>query len=392
MVIFIFFSKLYRQTSVNRRSEKIYADKTSFTILQKGLPFYLEVDAIFVNMQRIHWYDLLNFADKLTAKKIINALQVWSSYRMTRLIRKPVMWGQPISIAFEPTTSCNLRCPECPSGLRTFTRPTGMLEQNFFRQTIDSIQTTCCYLTFYFQGEPYLHPQFLEMVRYAAQRKIYTATSTNAHYLTDEKARETVESGLDRLIISIDGTTEETYRQYRVGGRLEKVIEGTQKLIAWKRKLNRRKPLLIFQFLVVKPNEHQIDEVKELAKKIGVDDVRLKTAQVYDYQNDPNGLIPSKNRYSRYQKDAAGNYQPKHPLSHHCWKLWHANVITWDGKVVPCCFDKDATHELGDLRVDSMRDIWKNQHYRQFRQQLTMGRKNIDICSNCSEGLKVWQH
>ncbi|MBU6158465.1 MAG: SPASM domain-containing protein [Bacteroidetes bacterium] len=342
-------------------------------------------------MQRIHWHDILNFAGKLTAKKILNALQVWSSYRLSRLLRKPIQWGYPIAVAFEPTTSCNLRCPECPSGLRSFTRPTGMLEKNFFQETIDSIQATCCYLTFYFQGEPYLHPEFLEMVRYAAREKIYTATSTNAHYLTDEKARETVESGLDRLIISIDGTTQETYQQYRVGGQLDKVIEGTKKLVEWKRKLNSRKPFLVFQFLVVKPNEHQVEEVKQLAKKIGVDDVWFKSAQVYDYQTDPNGLIPSNNRYSRYKKDADGNYQPKHPLSHHCWKLWHSNVITWDGKVVPCCFDKDAEHQLGDLRADSMQNIWKNKKYQQFRQQLTMGRKNIDICSNCSEGLKVWQ-
>jgi radical SAM protein with 4Fe4S-binding SPASM domain len=342
-------------------------------------------------MQRIHWHDLLNFTGKLTGKKIFNALQVWSSYRLSRLLRKPIQWGNPIAVAFEPTTSCNLRCPECPSGLRSFTRPTGMLEKNFFQQTIDSIQGTCCYLTFYFQGEPYLHPEFLEMVRYATEKKIYTATSTNAHYLTDEKARETVESGLDRLIISLDGTTQDTYRQYRVGGQLDKVMEGTKKLVEWKRKLKSNKPFLVFQFLVVKPNEHQVEEVKQLAKTIGVDDVWFKTAQVYDYQNDPNGLIPSNNRYSRYKKDAEGNYQPKHKLSHHCWKLWHSNVITWDGKVVPCCFDKDATHQLGDLRVDSMPNIWSNQAYQQFRKKITMGRKNIDICSNCSEGLKVWR-
>jgi radical SAM protein with 4Fe4S-binding SPASM domain len=341
-------------------------------------------------MAQFHWRDAFNFAGKLTLRRVVNAGKLWLSYHLSRLLNKPVQWGYPMSISFEPTTSCNLRCPECPSGLRAFTRPTGMLEKSFFEATIDSIHKDLMYLTFYFQGEPYLHPDFLKMVRYAADKKIYTATSTNAHYLNDEKARETIESGLDRLIISIDGTTQETYSQYRVGGNLNKVIEGTKKLVEWKRKLNAKKPFLIFQFLVVKPNEHQIEEVKQLAKEIGVDDVWLKTAQVYDYEQDPNGLIPSIKRYSRYKKDTNGVYQPKHKLTNHCWKLWHSNVITWDGKVVPCCFDKDAQYQLGDLRTATMKEIWQNPAYQKFRHQISLGRKNIDIGANCSEGLKVW--
>jgi radical SAM protein with 4Fe4S-binding SPASM domain len=297
----------------------------------------------------------------------------------------------PISVSFEPTTSCNLRCPECPSGLRAFTRPTGMLNNDFFSRTINDLHKDLLYLIFYFQGEPYLNPDFLKMVQFAHQKGIYTATSTNAHYLTDEKARETVESGLDRLIISIDGTTQDVYEQYRVGGQLNKVLEGTQRIVHWKKKLKSRTPFIFFQFLVVKPNEHQLDDIRKIGKEIGVDQVRFKTAQVYDYENDPHQLIPSIDKYSRYKKDAAGNRQVKSGLRNQCWKLWHANVITWDGLVVPCCFDKDATHRLGNLQTQSFREIWQSEAYRDFRNQLTNGRKNIDICSNCSEGLKVWE-
>jgi MoaA/NifB/PqqE/SkfB family radical SAM enzyme len=166
-----------------------------------------------------------------------------------------------------------------------------MLQKPLFQQVIDQLAPTLSYLTFYFQGEPYLHPQFLDMVQYAAERKIYTATSTNAHYLKDESARLTVESGLDRLIISIDGTTQDTYQSYRVGGSLEKVIEGTRNILAWKKKLKSLTPHVIFQFLVVKPNEHQIPEVYALAKELGVDQVVLKTAQIYDYEQGSD-LIP----------------------------------------------------------------------------------------------------
>ncbi|RYY46580.1 MAG: radical SAM protein [Chitinophagaceae bacterium] len=339
----------------------------------------------------MNWNDSMNLVSKLTPARLWNGLKVLSSYYLSILRKKPVQWGMPVSISFEPTTSCNLRCPECPSGLRAFTRPTGMLQKDFFRQTIDEIHKDLLYLIFYFQGEPYLNPGFLEMVRYAADKKIYTATSTNAHYLTDENARKTVESGLDRLIISIDGTTQDTYKQYRVGGNIDKVIAGAKNIVKWKKELNSKTPFVFFQFLVVKHNEHQIEEIKQLAKEIGVDEVRFKTAQVYDYENDPNQLIPSIDKFSRYKKGNDGKYQPKNKLANQCWKLWHSNVITWDGLVVPCCFDKDAMHRLGNLKNESFKTVWHNDNYKQFRSELMMGRKNIDICANCSEGVSVWQ-
>jgi radical SAM protein with 4Fe4S-binding SPASM domain len=342
-------------------------------------------------MPQINYNDSLNFLRKLTFRRIWNATKVLSSFYVSRIIRKPVQWGLPMSISFEPTTSCNLRCPECPSGLRAFTRPTGMLENSFFRQTIDDIYKDILYLIFYFQGEPYLNKNFLEMVSYASSKKIYTATSTNAHYLTDEVARKTVESGLDRLIISIDGTTQEVYKQYRIGGNLNKVIEGAKSIVKWKTELKSKTPFVFFQFLVVKPNEHQVEEIKKLAAEVGVDEVRFKTAQVYDYENDPNQLIPINEKYSRYKKNKDGKYAAKNKLANHCWKLWQANVITWDGLVVPCCFDKDASHQLGDLKDKSFKEIWHNDNYKQFRKELMTSRKNIDICANCSEGVSVWK-
>jgi radical SAM protein with 4Fe4S-binding SPASM domain len=342
-------------------------------------------------MAGINWTDSINLISKLTPRRTWNGLRVLGSYYISKWSKRPVQWGYPLSISFEPTTSCNLRCPECPSGLRAFTRPTGMLQRDFFKETIDQLYRDLLYLVFYFQGEPYLNPDFLDMVKYAAGKKIYTATSTNAHYLTDANARRTIESGLDRLIISIDGTTQEVYQQYRVGGRLDKVIEGAKNIVKWKKQLKSRTPFVIFQFLVVKPNEHQIEEVKQLAKDIGVDDVWFKTAQVYDYQTDPNSLIPSQSKYSRYRKTKEG-FEFKGKLANHCWRLWHDPVITWDGLVAPCCFDKDAQHRLGDLKERSFKEIWKNGEYRKFRSQILKGRKNIDICSNCSEGTKVWSN
>lgn len=311
------------------------------------------------------------------------------SYYFSKLFKKDFSKGMPFSISVEPTTSCNLRCPECPSGLRSFTRPTGMLTDDTFKNIIDDLSPTLSYLNFYFQGEPYLNPAFLKHVQYAHQKRIYTATSTNAHYLSPEKAEETVKSGLDRLIISIDGTTQSTYESYRIGGSLDKVLEGTKNMIAAKKKLNSSKPYLIFQFLVVKPNEHQIDEVYKLAHELGVDEVKLKTAQIYDHENGSD-LIPEQGKYSRYTKNSAGKYVIKNSLEHSCWKMWHSAVITWDGKVVPCCFDKDATHQLGSVSSQNFKQIWKGPQYSQFRNSILRSRSEIDICKNCTEGTKVF--
>lgn len=333
--------------------------------------------------------DGLNLFTKLSPIRVWNGGQLIGSYLTSRITGKPQHVGMPMSISIEPTTSCNLRCPECPSGLRSFTRPTGMLKPELFQSTIDQLASRLSYLTFYFQGEPYLHPQFLDLVSYASRKRIYTATSTNAHYLNDKNAEATVKSGLDRLIISIDGTTQETYESYRIGGSLEKVIEGTKNIVRWKRELKSTTPHVIFQFLVVKPNEHQIDEVNKLGRELGVDEVAFKTAQIYDYQQGSD-LIPTIDRYSRYKKNNDGTYQIKNELLNHCWKMWHSCVITWDGKVVPCCFDKDAHYVLGDLNHQSFEEIWRGQKYNDFRASLLRSRTEIEMCKNCTEGTKVW--
>ncbi|MEZ4986345.1 MAG: radical SAM protein [Saprospiraceae bacterium] len=177
-------------------------------------------------MARLHLRDTIRFIRKLTFKKATNAVLVISSYYLSRYRGNPVQWGLPFTINFEPTTACNLKCPECPSGLRQFTRPTGNLKRDFFRKSIDELADRLLYLIFYFQGEPYINPDFLEMVQHAHQKGIYTITSTNGHFLNDENARKTIESGLDRLIVSIDGTTQEVYEQYRKAGKLEVVLQG----------------------------------------------------------------------------------------------------------------------------------------------------------------------
>jgi len=333
--------------------------------------------------------DGFNFIGKQSPSRLLNMAQVYASFQASKLWRSVNHRGMPVSISIEPTTSCNLRCPECPSGLRAFTRPTGMMKKELFESVVNQLAPSLSYLIFYFQGEPYLHPHLLEMVRFAAQRKIYTATSTNAHYLNEEASKETVQSGLDRLIISLDGTTQETYQSYRIGGKLDKVMEGTKNILRWKKELKSTTPHVIFQFLVVRHNEHQIEEVKNLAKNLGVDEVKLKTAQIYDFENGSD-LIPVNQKYSRYERNQSGKYSIKNEWLNECWKMWHSCVVTWDGKVVPCCFDKDARYVLGDLNHNTFKEIWKGGQYHQFRESLFTSRSEIEMCRNCTEGANVF--
>lgn len=325
----------------------------------------------------------------LTWLKVWNMTKVVASYYNFRASRRPRMWGMPISMSVEPTTACNLGCPECPSGLKQFSRPTGNLHPNLFRTLLDQVKGHLSYLTFYFQGEPFIHPKFLDLVKMAVDAGIYTSTSTNAHFMSESLAEKTVKSGLHRMIISIDGTTQEVYEQYRVHGQLNKVLEGTRHLVAARNKHHSTTPHLIFQFLVVKPNEHQLDDVKKLAAELGVDEVWFKTAQLNDFENG-HPLMPERVKYSRYVRKTDGTYRLKNRMDNRCWRMWSGCVVTWDGAVVPCCFDKDAKYAMGKIDQSPLSDIWRNQAYSQFRNKLAVSRKSIDICANCSEGTVVW--
>lgn len=332
--------------------------------------------------------DRINIISKLSIHRIWNIIQLQLSYYFSLMLKNPVVWGKPFSVSIEPTTSCNLRCPECPSGLRKFSRNTGMLTFDLYKKIVDEIGRYLMYMILYFQGEPYLNPSFFEIVKDAKRRKIYTATSTNAHFITEENARKTIESGLNRIIVSLDGIGQETYASYRVGGRYQRVIDGITTLVNLKKELKSRTPYIVLQFIVFKTNEHQIEEVKRLSKELGVDELQLKSAQVYEYEKG-NPLIPTIDKYSRYRQRDNGSWEIKNDFPNKCYRMSVSCVITWDGLIVPCCFDKDAIHQMGDLKKDSFDTVWKNKTYQEFRMKVLTNRKSVDICRNCTEGMKL---
>lgn len=294
-----------------------------------------------------------------------------------------------MAVSIEPTTACNLRCPQCPSGLRQFSRNTGNLKREVNQTILDKLGPQLQHINYYFQGEPFINPNFLDLVAEARKRNIYVVTSTNAHFISEETAHKIIESDLSEIIVSIDGTTQETYENYRVEGELAKVIDGVKNLKKVKEARKAQNPVITFQFLVSRQNEHQVDEIKSLANELGADRLNFKTIQVYDFESG-NDLLPTNESYSRYRKKADGTFELKNQFHNSCWRMWSSCVVTWDAKIVPCCFDKDAQHQMGDLQDNNFKEIWKSGIYQDFRSKILKDRKQIEICKNCSEGSKIW--
>ena len=333
-----------------------------------------------------YWFWFQRIISALTFRRLWNVIVVNFYYALSNITKRPYANAKPISISIEPTTTCNLKCPECPSGLRKFSRKTGTITDQTINRIIDQFSKELIYVTFYFQGEPLLHPKFAEYVKLLKKEKLIIGTSTNAHFLTEETSKNIIDSGLDRLIISLDGSTAETYKKYRKGGDFDLVLKNIKAFMKQKKELKANFPFVELQFIVFKHNEHQIEDIKTLAKDLGVDTLSLKTAQLYEFE-DGNDLMPGLVKYSRYEKQENGKYRIKSKLPNKCHRSATTNVITWDGNVVPCCFDKDADHKFGNIMDEDYDTIRKSKTYLAFRKQILTDRSKIEICRNCSEGL-----
>jgi radical SAM protein with 4Fe4S-binding SPASM domain len=319
-------------------------------------------------------------------ERSVNSAKILLGYLRSRITGNPVIWGNPVAVSIEPTTRCNLRCPQCITGRGELQRPGGSISMDLFKSTIDQLLPHLSYLTLYFQGEPFLNCDFTSMVKYARDRHIFVATSTNGHFLDEDTARACVESGLNRIIVSLDGNTQESYAAYRAGGNFEKVTEGIRTLVTARKKAGRKNPRIILQCLVLKSNQDDLRLIRNLGKELGADRVEFKSAQFYDFEPG-NPLMPDPGKYSRYRYNgpAGQGLSGKNRLPNHCFRMWSSCVITWDGKVVPCCFDKNADHVLGDLSEQSFSEIWNGEPYRSFRKKLHTGRKSLEICRNCTQ-------
>jgi radical SAM protein with 4Fe4S-binding SPASM domain len=321
----------------------------------------------------------------LTLRRIGNIIKTYSSFFFSALLKKPRAWGIPPTLTIEPTNICNLHCPLCITGAGLMKRPPGKMTLATFKKLIDQIGNDIFFLLIYHQGEPYINKNFFNFINIAKQKNIYVTSSTNGHFFTDDNIRKTIACGLDSMIVSLDGVNQTSYAKYRVGGQLERVIQGVQRLVAERKKKKSRIPNIALQFLVMKHNESEIAEMKKLSRAIGADRLLVKNIEVHSI-HEAEEWLPEQDKFRRYFFNGK-KLVVKGADKKYCSRPWLSTLINWDGTVVPCCFDKNARYPLGNLNESqNFQDIWKSKAYDQFRQKLLDDRKSIDICRNCNQG------
>ena len=329
--------------------------------------------------------NLVLFTKSFKFTRFINSIKIYISYFISLTTRKSIFFGFPPVVMIEPTNICNLKCPLCPTGNGTLKRQKGYMDFSVFEKIIDEIKDRAFMVVLWNQGEPFLNKDFLKMIKYASDNGLFTLTSSNLNIMPD--AEDLTNSVLDSIIVSLDGIKQETYNKYRINGELPKVIENTQKIVKAKKKLKRKNPLIRWQFLVMKHNENEIEEIKKLAKELEVDSLELKTVQIYS-KDDIKNFLPLNPRYRRY-KIRNENFELKFGIKNRCRRIWTNAVINWDGEVAICCFDKDVEHKIGNIKDSTLSEIWKNEKIRKIRNQILKNRKSIAICRNCGESVKL---
>jgi radical SAM protein with 4Fe4S-binding SPASM domain len=254
-----------------------------------------------------------------------------------------------------------------------------------FQKVLDAIGPQLRRIYLWNQGEPLLNKALPDMIHLAHQRGIYTVTSTNGQLLAREDITERlVQSGLDALIVSVDGLTSETYEIYRVGGKLQSVVSGMQMLHRQRELSGAKRPKIILQWLPMKHNEAELSQVRMKALEWGADFVEVKTTQIYE-QEQVERFLPRESRLSRYKHQ--GNRWELRRKRESCRRPWFSCQIDWDGTVVPCCFDKDETLAMGNILQRPLFEIWHGKKYGDLRKLLLKRGRVLEICRNCTEGI-----
>lgn len=297
----------------------------------------------------------------------------------------------PAAISIEPANVCNLRCPTCPTGSGVMNRPGRMMRGDEFKGIIDQVKGHVRNITLWNYGEPFLNKELLRMIRYAADNGIYVETSSNGEFFKSrEFCDDVVKSGLQKLIACLDGADQETIARFRRGSHFEDIIKGIQMMVDAKKNLGSKTPVIELQFIVMKHNEHQRTQIKQIAAGLGVDIFCEKSvgldSSAPNFQSMAKELLPDDLSLSRFYRRGNGTYALRGDITNYCSKIFQSAVINSDGTVAPCCYDLYSRHIMGNIFEEDFRKIWRNTKYKKFRRQILMNRRSIPMCNICSEG------
>ncbi len=291
-------------------------------------------------------------------------------------------YGQPVVMQIEPTNMCNLQCPLCPVAQKMLQRESRHMRFEEFKKIVDDVQDHVLLLVLWHWGEPLMNPEFPRMIRYAADRDIRTVTSTNAHFLNNDRhVEEILSSGLSTLIVAIDSIHADIYQKYRKKGSLEKALSGLHKVIKIKKRIG-SSTTINFRMVVMRQNEHEVAGMERMARRIGADVFSIKTVNpACGEAGLDSEFIPKNPRYRRLE------YRPgtwaRVPVDRDCERPWIMADIFSDGSVVPCCYDFDGTMRVGNAFEEPFAKIWNGPAFVEMRKKILTDRKSILHCTQC---------
>ncbi|TVQ82431.1 MAG: radical SAM protein [Bacteroidetes bacterium] len=332
---------------------------------------------------RAYIYDKFRLLGKLNFYRLVNYIGIHISFNLSRILKKPLLWSSPFALNFETSSVCNLRCPECMTGMNKTIRQRKLIDSSLLKDKLNIHKKHAFYCNLYFQGEPFLHPEIYEMIKMTNNTGLYTVISTNGHFLNKTNCLKIIESGLDRLIISLDGIDANTYNHYRINGVFDKVVEGIRIMAKSKKKVGKNNPLLVVQMLVNKTNENQTEATKKFVKQLGADILEFKSMQIYS-ETGKEEFLPSSGKYNRYQnrQDQSLELKNNHGA---CFRLWSHAVYTSDGIMVPCCYDKKPEYGVNGKEEYSGNNLWKSKSMQAFRCRQLKKASRPEICYNCKQ-------
>ncbi|MFN2394797.1 MAG: radical SAM/SPASM domain-containing protein [Bacteroidales bacterium] len=329
--------------------------------------------------RKTYFHDRIRLLKTLSFHRIINYIKILASFRVSSLFNRNIIWSEPFSLNIETASICNLSCPECITGIGKLNRARKLAEPEYVKKILSAHHKQAFYCNLYFQGEPFLNPELFEMISLAKSFNFYTAVSTNGHFLDENTCRKVITSGLDRIIVSIDGPDDNSYNLYRKGGHFKKVCDGVKQLAFTKKRMNRQNPLLVIQMLVNKNNEKRLSDAVELANDLNADKLEFKSMQIYT-ETGKHEFLPETDKYNRYKNGKTRENSSVGP----CFRLWSHMVYTSDERVVPCCYDK--TPDFGiNVSNGNYGHVWKSGPMMRFRSKLFDKQSTPGICSNCGK-------